>query len=65
MKGVKFKGDISYRLQELAREEMKEKLLNDIMIDMNICKLEGWDVMKYLLELQSLITDIITRKKIT
>lgn len=51
------------RLNRLAREQLKEKLLTDIVIDMEICKIEGWDIMEYLLELQQLINDIVNKNK--
>lgn len=41
--------------QKYAREEMKLKLLNDILIDMEICKIEGWDRLEYLVDLKNLI----------
>lgn len=50
------------RLNKLAREEMKTKLLNDILIDMQICEIEGFDKMEYLLDLQNLLNDIIKNK---
>jgi len=61
-KSVKFIGDVAYTLNVVAREEMKTKLLNDILIDMEVCRLEGWDIMQYPIELQKLITNIIDRK---
>lgn len=54
--------EIRLRLNTLAREQMKERLLQDILFDMEVCRLEGWDVKSYLLELRKLITDIIQRK---
>lgn len=53
----------SSKLNILAREQMKTKLLTDILIDMQICKLEGWDIMQYLIEIKSLIDSIIANKK--
>jgi hypothetical protein len=46
------------RLNILAREEMKLKLLADIRIDLQICEIEGWDKKEYLLELFNLLKDI-------
>lgn len=42
----------------LARERMKLKLMNDIRIDLEICKLEGWDKTEYLNEIKELINSI-------
>jgi len=39
-------------------EKFKAKLLNDILVDLTICELEGWDKMEYIQELQALITNI-------
>lgn len=42
---VKFtdEANIAYKIQVLAREEQIKKLLGDILMDITICKLEGWD----------------------
>jgi len=45
-------------LNRLAREQMKEKLLLDIMIDLQVCELEGWDKREYIKELHELIDSI-------
>ena len=37
----------AYKVQQLARHQMIVKLLNDILIDLQICKIEGWDKMEY------------------
>ena len=34
-------------VQDLARHHMIEKLLADILEDMTICGLEGWDIWEY------------------
>ena len=33
----------SKALNQLSREQMKNKLLSDITIDLMICDVEGWD----------------------
>ena len=43
---------------ELARAKFKEKLLRDILVDLTICEIEGWDKMSYINELKSLIASI-------
>lgn len=44
MTGVNLIGDETARkqLNQLAREQLKKRLLNDILIDQQVCKLEGW-----------------------
>ena len=49
------------KLNRLAREEMKLRLLRDIHTDITVCKLEGWDYHGYLDELQELIESIKAR----
>lgn len=44
-----------YRLQQLARLEMITKLEQDILMDMEVCKMEGWDKMEYINQLRELI----------
>ena len=39
--------DEAYAVQRLAREQMVQKLLVDLLVDMRICQLEGWNVMEY------------------
>lgn len=46
-------------LNDLARKKVQEKLLQDILFDMNVCKLEGWDHKEYLFELENLIDRLI------
>ena len=42
-------------LNRVAREQMKERLMRDILADMAVCELEGWNRMEYLDELKTLI----------
>ena len=49
------------KMNRLAREEMKQKLLNDILIDLKICEIEGWDKKQYLQELEELIVSITSK----
>ena len=48
-----------FQLQKLAREELKLKLLTDILLDIEVCKIEGWDYKQYLNELKDLINNLI------
>lgn len=45
-------------LNRLAREKMKERILRDIRVDLQVCEIEGWDKMEYLSELRELINGI-------
>lgn len=42
-------------LNDLARHKMILNLYNDIMVDLTICEIEGWDKMEYIRELQEVI----------
>lgn len=50
-----------YAVQRLAREEMKKQLLADIAVDMQICKIEGWDIFEYMMELEKLLKDLLNK----
>lgn len=43
------------KLNELARHQLIRRLYADILIDMQICKLEGWDTMGFIHQLQELL----------
>ena len=47
--------DISKALNTLARHRMIERLYRDILIDMTVCEIEGWDKMEYIKDLQEVI----------
>ena len=48
-------GDIGPTLNKLAREQFKLRLIQDIRVDIEICKLEGLDYKQYLYELKEII----------
>lgn len=52
----------SKALNRSAREKMKLRLLNDIMVDMTVCEIENWDKTEYLEELRELISGIGGKK---
>ena len=56
-------GDIGERLNRLAREQLKLKLLNDIRADIEVCKLENLDYKEYLLELKEIIDSFLNVTK--
>lgn len=45
-------------LNEQARHEMLHRLLVDILIDLQICRLEGWDPAEYIRMLKKEIDQI-------
>lgn len=47
--------------QELARHQMIARLYADILLDMQICEIEGWDKTEYLNQLKELIGSLGTR----
>ena len=48
-----------FKLQILAREQIKLKLLNDIRFDIEVCKIEGWEYKEFLKDLHSLISEFL------
>lgn len=59
MAGITFSNkEEAKKFNELARHQMMLKLLADIRIDLEICKLEGWDTLEYLNELKELINSL-------
>lgn len=48
------------KVQELARESMKMRLLDDIKKDILVCSLEGWDYKEYLTDLCTLIKGFLS-----
>lgn len=48
-------------VNDLARQKFKQKLLNDILVDLTICEIEGWCKLEYIKELKNLI-DSLGRK---
>lgn len=53
MSGVMLVGEEAPRkLQELARHRFIEKMYAEILIDMQICEIEGWDRMEFINQLR-------------
>ena len=42
-------------VNELARAKFKRQLLNDILVDLTICEIEGWCKREYIAEMKALI----------
>jgi len=45
----------------LARKKFEQHLFKEIMFDLMVCELEGWDKLEYLKELKLLINSISTK----
>lgn len=44
-------------MNELARAKFKERLLQDLMADLMVCKIEGWSITDYISDLKTLIDE--------
>lgn len=45
-------------LNRLARHQMIERLYSDILMDMKVCEIEGWDMLEYLDELRDMLNTL-------
>jgi len=45
-------------VNDLARLKFKEQLLKEIMFDLMVCEIEGWDKKEYIKEIRNLINSI-------
>ena len=52
-----------YLFQIYARECFIEKLLQDILTDMKICEIEGWDKTEYIRRLRDVLNGVIHFEK--
>lgn len=52
-------------VNDLARKKFEQNLLNDLMVDLMICEIEGWCKMEYIRELRRLLASIARRKSIS
>lgn len=55
--------EVGQVLNKLAREQMKLRLMQDIRVDIEICKLEGINYKDYLLELKDMIDGFLRVKE--
>lgn len=51
--------DVPAAMQTLARHQMITRLYADILVDMQVCEIEGWDKMEYLKMLKGIINHFI------
>ena len=60
MTGVNLIGgqEVSWQLNRLARERMKQRLLNDILVDLQVCELDGWNKLEYIAELRDMLNTL-------
>ena len=56
--GIQDNLPIGNTLNRLAREQMKKKLLADILVDMTVCEIEGISKLEYLDELIEMLLEI-------
>lgn len=52
------------QLNRLAREQLKQKILADINMDLQICKIEWRDIKEYIFELKNMLNDIILKNSL-
>lgn len=45
-------------VNDLARAKFKERMLNDILCDLMICEINGWDKREYVHQIQAMIGDL-------
>ena len=50
----------SKKANELARLKFKEQILKEIMFDLMVCEVEGWDKKEYINEIKKLLNGINT-----
>lgn len=58
MEGV----DAGKALNDLARHQMVRRIYLDILVDLTVCDIEGWDKMEYIHQLKEVI-DHFARKE--
>lgn len=52
------------KVNELARKRFLEQILKDIMFDLTVCEIEGWDKKEYIKEIRKLINSFdLSNKK--
>ena len=56
--GLFYRPEHARAVNELARQKFKQKILNDILVDLTICEIEGWCKREYINELRELINKI-------
>lgn len=50
-------------VNDLARLKFEEQILKEIMFDLMVCEIEGWDKKEYINELKKMLNSIDTPNK--
>lgn len=50
-------------LNRVAREQLKKRLLADVLMDMKVCEIEGWDKLEFINELMELLAALGKKQK--
>jgi hypothetical protein len=58
-----FDASTAKAVNELARKRFEQRILNDIMVDLMICDIEGWIKTEYIRELRKLIAGLIRNNR--
>jgi len=61
--GTRIDATVARRYNQLAREQVKTKLLSDVLIDMQICAIEGWDPREYVSDLTQTLGGLMSPRK--
>ena len=61
MDGYRFTKEpgMSKALNTLARHEMISRLYLDIVVDIQVCRMEGWNPLEYIEELKKVIDSLV------
>jgi len=59
-----FDASTAKAVNELARKKFEERMMNDILVDLMICEIEGWCKTEYIRELRRLIFSLMKRKAV-
>jgi len=51
--------DTRRTMNNLSRLHMTERLLRDILFDLEVCRLEGWDCREYIHDLQGIVNGLV------
>ena len=51
--------NIAKVLNDLARHRMISRIYSDILADLQVCKIEGWDCMEYIAMLKNVIDHFV------
>lgn len=63
-KGILFSHDkeTSKALNDCARHELYFRIMQDIRVDIEVCKLEGWDYKEHLENIKAMIDGFLLKK---